>query len=112
MFAVEYGHTTQRSRITFGGWNKDIVQNEKDIHWCPLAEQKFWSASLERVNYGSKDLRLDVKQAIFDTGASSIAMHVSKRERKVICSPVDRPLHCNRTRDSERGRYFLVFSLI
>ncbi|CAI2362915.1 unnamed protein product [Moneuplotes crassus] len=78
-FGVKYTDTSEGSEITFGGFDKSIVEELDDFTFIDLFDDMHWSASLEHAKYGPYgNLPTDeIKSAILDSGTSLILMPTS-----------------------------------
>ena len=74
-FGVRYTDTSEGSEITFGGFDRDIVDKIDDFTFVELYDNMHWSAKLGHSKYESLGNLPDVaKSVILDSGTSLILM--------------------------------------
>lgn len=73
-FSVNFGWINGTSSILFGGYDSDIVKNDKAFSWVDLKNSNYWTVAIDDFKYDGTEINLRTSGARLDTGVSYILM--------------------------------------
>ncbi|CAI2364125.1 unnamed protein product [Moneuplotes crassus] len=76
-FAIDYRWLNGTSSILLGGYDTDLIKNDKAFDWISLNNNTHWIVAMNTVKYGGTELSMSSTSAIFDSSRSFTSFQYS-----------------------------------